>query len=58
MGKSLIGKMIAYWIFLLGGVFVVRVILQITAPATYIVFFVLMTIIYWAFALFNDKRRG
>ncbi len=58
MGKTLIGKMIAYWIFLLGGVFVARVVLQITAPTAYIVLFVLMTIVYWAFALYNDRKRG
>ncbi len=57
MGKSLLGKMISYWIFLAGGVFVTRVILGITAASTYIFMFVLLTVAYWAFAIYSERKK-
>ena len=58
MGKSLLGKMISYWIFLFGGVFVAKVVVGMEGTKEYIFLFIVLTVAYWGFALFNEKRKG
>ncbi len=58
MGNSLLGKMISYWIFLFGGVFVARVVVGMTGTMETIVLFIILTIAYWGFAVFNERRKS
>ena len=57
MGKTLLGRMISYWIFLIGGVFVAKVVVGITDQIQYILLFVILTLAYWGFAMFNERRK-
>lgn len=56
MGKTIIGKFVCFWIFILGGLFIARVLIRLTEPRETIIFIIVMSIVYWGMAFFKSSR--
>lgn len=59
MGNTILGKVIYYWIFIIGGMFISRLFGMPQDAKTTIVFLVILTCFYWglAFLRASGKKR-
>lgn len=60
MGNTIMGKVIYYWIFLIGGMVISKIFGMPQDAKTVIVFLVILTCFYWGFAFLRatgKKRR-
>ena len=60
MGSTIMGKVIYYWVFLIGGMVISKIFGMPQDAKTVIIFLVILTCFYWGFAFLKatgKKRR-
>lgn len=59
MGNSLLGNVVFFWVFILGGMFIGRVLGLLQSNKEIVVFIIILTFFYWglAFIRFQWKQR-
>lgn len=57
MGNSLAAKLIYYWIFVLGGLFISYVLKLVSERMDFIIMLAALTLVYWGIEFMKFKRN-
>ncbi len=58
MGNSVIGNIIYFWIFVIGGMFIARLTGLTQSDKDTIIFIIILSLFYWGFAFLRHARKS